>query len=32
MVFLLEMGEVIVGVAVPGVFGAEVLAGRGGLD
>jgi len=32
MVFPLEMGEVIVGIAVLGAFGAEVSAGRGGLD
>jgi hypothetical protein len=32
MVISLEMGEVIVGITVLGAFGAEVSAGRGGLD
>jgi hypothetical protein len=30
MAISLEMGEVIVGIAVLGAFGARVLAGRGG--
>jgi hypothetical protein len=32
MILSLKMGEVIVGTAVLGAFGAEVSAGRGGLD
>jgi hypothetical protein len=32
MVFPLEMGEVIVGIAGLGALGARVSAGRGGLD
>ena len=32
MAISLEMGEVIAGIAVLGAFGAEVFAGRGGLD